>query len=110
MVFEETHRSRLCLNDLARAAVGGHNLVAYLVVILLYRHNGDASDDDTVRRYMRWVEGEEESWAVAAGGGSRAMSRWLHNKGYVLCHREATTEVIYEMRWSWGKLLLPPPA
>ena len=31
MVFEETHRPRPCLDDLARAADGGHNLVAYLV-------------------------------------------------------------------------------
>ena len=59
MVFEETHNPRLCLDDLARAADGGHNLVAYLVTILLCRHNGDAHDDDTARRYMRRVEGEE---------------------------------------------------
>ena len=48
-----------CIDDPIHAVDGRHNLVAYLVVILLYRHNGDASDDDTVRRYMRWVEGEE---------------------------------------------------
>jgi hypothetical protein len=35
MVFEETHRPRPCLDDLARATDGGHNLVAYLVTILL---------------------------------------------------------------------------
>ena len=64
MVFEETHRPRPCLDDLACAADGGHNLQAYLVTILLYRHKGDARDDDTVRPYMRWVEGEEELWAV----------------------------------------------
>ena len=64
MVFEETHMSQPCLDDLACAADSGHNLAAYLVTILLYRHNGDASDDNTMRRCMRRVEGEEESWAA----------------------------------------------
>ena len=77
MVFEETHRPRPCLDDLTYAADGGHNLVAYLVAILLYRHNGDAHDDDTMRRYMRRVEGEEESWATV----DERMSMWLGNKG-----------------------------
>ena len=36
------------------------------------------------------------------------MSRWLWNKGYVLCHHDTAAEVIHEM--TWGKLLLPPPA
>ena len=49
MVFEETHMSQPCLDDLACAADSGHNLAAYLVTILLYRHNGDARDDDTAR-------------------------------------------------------------
>jgi hypothetical protein len=51
MVFEETHRPWPCLDDLARAADGRNNLATYLVAILLYRHNGDAHDDDTTRRY-----------------------------------------------------------
>jgi hypothetical protein len=40
-------------------------VVAYLVVIFLYRHNGDAGDDNTVMRYIRWVKGEKESRAAA---------------------------------------------
>jgi len=91
MVFEETQRHRPCLDDLTRATVGGHNLVAYMIAILLYRHNGDVLDDDTMRRYMRWVEGEEESRADGSGGPT---SRWLRNKRCVLCHREAAAEVI----------------
>jgi hypothetical protein len=51
MVFEETHRPWPCLDDLAHAANGRHNLATYLVAILLYRHNGDARNDDTTRRY-----------------------------------------------------------
>ena len=39
-------------------------MVAYLVAIFLYRHNGDAGDDNTARRYIRQVESEEESWAM----------------------------------------------
>jgi len=56
---------RPCLNDLARTTDGGHNLEAYLVALLLYRHNGDAGDDNTVRQYIRRVEGEEVSRAAA---------------------------------------------
>jgi hypothetical protein len=58
-VFMEKHSLWACLDDLARAADGGHNLVAYLVALLLYRHNGDADDDDTARQYIRPVKGEE---------------------------------------------------
>ena len=53
------------LNDLARATEGRHNLAAYLFTLLLYRHNGDAGNDDPMRRYMRWVKGEEGSWTMA---------------------------------------------
>ena len=71
MVFEETHRPQPCLDDLARAADGEHNLAAYLVAILLYRHNSGADDDDTMRRCMRWVEGKEESRVAAAAADQR---------------------------------------
>jgi hypothetical protein len=60
-VFIENHSPRPCLDYLIRAADGGHNVVAYLVAIFLDRHNGDAGDDNTVRRYIRRVKGEEES-------------------------------------------------
>ena len=63
-VFMEKHSPWPCLDDLARPADGGHNLVAYLVALLLYRHNGDACDNDTARRYVRWFEGKEVSWAA----------------------------------------------
>jgi hypothetical protein len=57
----EKHSPRPRLDDLAHAADGEHNLAAYMVALLLYRHNGNADDDKTARRYIRWVEGEEES-------------------------------------------------
>jgi hypothetical protein len=57
----ENYSPRPCLDYLTHAADGGHNVAAYLVAIFLYRHNGDASDNNTMRRYIRWVEGEEES-------------------------------------------------
>jgi hypothetical protein len=41
-------------NDLWRAAKGGHDLAAYLYAILLYRDNGGAAANDTMKRYMRW--------------------------------------------------------
>ena len=65
ILFKENHNPRPRLNDLICAANGRHNLVAYLVTIFLYRHNGNASNNDTTRQYMRRVEGEEESLAVA---------------------------------------------
>ena len=34
------------------------------------------------------------------GGGGRLTSRWLRNKGCVLCHREVATEVIRETWWA----------
>ena len=82
-------------------------MAAYLVALWLYKHNGDAGDDNTVRRYIRWVEGEEVSQAAMAGDGSRSTSRWLSNKGCVLCHLP-TAKVVH--RTTWGKLLLPLPA
>ena len=42
------------------------------------------------------------------GGGGGPTSRWLCNKGCVLCLREAAAEVIHES--GWGKLLLSPLA
>ena len=110
MVFEETHWPQPCLNDLTRAADGGHNLAAYLVAILLYRHNGDARDNDTMRWYMRRVEGKEELRAVEVGSDGGPTSRFLCNKGCVLCRHEAAAEVIRETRWAWAKLSLPPLA
>jgi hypothetical protein len=52
-------------NDLQHVAEGGHDAVAYLYAILLYRDNGGAAADDTTKGYMRRV----------AGGGSMMSSR-----------------------------------
>ena len=60
-VFVKNHSPWPCLDYLTHAANGGHNVAAYLVTIFLYRHNGNAGDDNTMRQYIRWVEGEEES-------------------------------------------------
>ena len=49
-VFMDKHSPQLCLDDIAHATDGRHNLVAYLVALLLHRNNGDVGDDDTVRR------------------------------------------------------------
>ena len=96
----EKHSPRPCLDDLARATDGRHNLATYLVALLLYRHNGDASDDDTARRYIRRVEGEDVSRAAVVGGGGGPTSRWLRKRG-VLCRLPAAEVVV---RIAWGKL------
>jgi hypothetical protein len=97
-IFMENYSPRPCLDYLTRAAEGRHNVAAYLVAIFLYRHNGDADDDTTVRRYIRRVEGEEESRAMAEDSGGGPTSRRLSNKWCWLC-REAATKVIHEMTW-----------
>jgi TPR repeat protein len=42
-------------NDLRCATEGGHDAAAYLYALLLYRDNGNATTDDTAKRYMRRV-------------------------------------------------------
>jgi hypothetical protein len=44
-------------DDLRHAAKGGHDAAAYQYAILLYRDNGGAAADDTVKGYMRRVVG-----------------------------------------------------
>ena len=48
-VFTENHSPRPCLDYLTHAANGEHNVAAYLVTIFLYRYNGDAGEDNTMR-------------------------------------------------------------
>jgi hypothetical protein len=48
-------------NDLRRATEGGHDVVAYLYAILLYRDNGGAATDDIVKWYMRRVAGGDST-------------------------------------------------
>ena len=80
-VFTENHSPWPCLDYLTRATNGGHNVAAYLVTIFIYRHNGGAGYDNTVRWYTRWIEGEEESWAAMMNDGGGPTSRRLSNKG-----------------------------
>jgi hypothetical protein len=85
-------------DDLWRTAEGGHNAVAYLYAILLYKDNGGASADDTAKGYMRRV----------AGGGS-TTSRWLSNEG-CLPLREKVERALHYSTWRiWGEPL-PPSA
>jgi hypothetical protein len=85
-------------NDLRRAAECGHDAATYLYAILLYRDNGGATADHTVKRYLRRV----------ARGGSRT-SRWLSNEG-CLPLRDKAARVIHSSTWHiWGEPL-PPPA
>jgi hypothetical protein len=74
-VFVKNHSPRPCLSDLAHAN--------------LYRHNGDAGDDDIVRRYIRRVVGEVESWTVMAGGSGKPMSRPRSSKGVGYATRQS---------------------
>jgi hypothetical protein len=86
-------------NDLRRASEGGHDAVAYLYAILLYRDNGGAAADDTAKGYMRRV----------AVGGSTTSSRWLSNKGCLPLREKAARVLHYSTLRIWGEPL-PPPA
>jgi hypothetical protein len=81
-------------------------MAAYLVTIFLYRHNGGANDDNTMRQYIRWVEDEEESQATAGSGG-RPTSRQLSNQGCRLC-RKAAVNMTHQTMWWHNKW--PPSA
>jgi hypothetical protein len=85
-------------NDLRRTAEGGHDAVAYLYAIFLYRDNGGAATDDTAKGYMRRV----------AGGDSTTSSRWLSNEGCLPLREKAARALHYSTWRIWGKLLLPP--
>ena len=50
--------------------------------------------------------GREQGRIMGDGGGP--TSRWLCNKGCMMCRCETVAEVIHKMRW--GKLSLPQPA
>jgi hypothetical protein len=69
-------------NDLQCAPEGGHNATAYPYAIFLYRNNGGAAVDDTVKWYMRRV----------AGGGS-TTSRWLSNEECLPLHEKVARAI-----------------
>jgi hypothetical protein len=71
-------------NVLRCATNGGHDAVAYLYAILLYKDNGGAAADNTAKWYMKRV----------AGGGS-TTSRWLSNEGCLPLHEKAACAIHY---------------
>jgi hypothetical protein len=83
-------------NDLRHAAEGGHDAAAYLYAILLYKDNGGAADDDTVKGYMRRVM-----------GGSTTSSRWLSNEGCLPLCEKAARALHYSTWRIWGEPLPP---
>jgi hypothetical protein len=83
-------------NDLRRTAEGGHDAAAHLYAILLYKENGGAAADDTVKGYMRQV----------AGGGS-TTSRWMSNEGCLPLREKAALVIHYSTWCIWGEPLPP---
>jgi hypothetical protein len=86
ILFVENYSSWSSIAKLEEAAQAGHSVAAYIAAMVLYSANGGIGDDDTARRYIRQVEGEEESAATTS-----MMMRT--NKGCLWC-REAASEVI----------------
>jgi hypothetical protein len=83
-------------DDLWHAAEGRHDATAYLYAILLYRENGGATTDDTVKGYMR---------RVTSGGST--TSRWLSNEGCLPLREKATRALHYSTWRIWGEPLPP---
>jgi hypothetical protein len=86
ILFGENYNCRSSIAKLEEATQDRHNVAAYIAARVLYNANGSAGDDDTTRRYIRQVEGEEES-AIAT---SMMMQT---NKGCLRCC-EAASKVI----------------
>jgi hypothetical protein len=86
ILFGENYSSRSSIAKLEEAAQAGQNVAAYIDAMVLYKSNGSTSDDDTTRRYIKRVEGEEES-AVATSMVMRT------NNGFLRC-RAAASKVI----------------
>jgi hypothetical protein len=86
ILFRENYISRSTIATLEEAAQAGHNVVAYVAAMVLYMANGSVGDDDTARRYIRQVEGEEASVAATS-----MMMRT--DKGCLRC-LEVASEVI----------------
>uniref|UniRef100_K3YLK4 F-box domain-containing protein n=1 Tax=Setaria italica TaxID=4555 RepID=K3YLK4_SETIT len=99
--FGEHHDPQPSFHELSCAAMGGHNVAAYLVTLILYKNNGGTSNNDTVRWYIRWIEGEEHSMASDSDG-----PRMLSNKGCRLCHEQAA---FWIGRTIWRKAGEPLP-
>jgi hypothetical protein len=91
ILLGKNYSSRSSITNLKEATQAGHNVAAYIAVMVLYRANGGAGDDDTVRRYIRQVEGEEESVAATS-----MMMRT--NKGCLRCC-EVASKVIRRVTW-----------
>jgi hypothetical protein len=85
-------------NDLWRAAEVAHDAAAYLYATFLYKDNGSAATDDTVKWYMR---------LVAIGGST--TSRWPSNEGCPPLREKAARALHYSTWRIWGEPL-PPPA
>jgi hypothetical protein len=83
-------------NDLHRAVEGGHDAVAYLYAILLYRDNGGAAVEDTEKWNMRRVV-----------GGGNTTSRWLSNEECLPLREKAACALHYSTWCIWGEPLLP---
>jgi hypothetical protein len=61
ILFGENYSSRSSISKLEEATQSGHNVATYIATMVLYRANGSTCDDDIAKRYIRQVEGEEES-------------------------------------------------
>jgi hypothetical protein len=63
------------LHLLERAAAAGHQLVAYMLGLCLYRPNSGTDDDDKAFRLIRKFEGDDEEDVAAVPQGMEEEDR-----------------------------------
>ncbi|RLN08150.1 hypothetical protein C2845_PM11G04370 [Panicum miliaceum] len=81
--------------NLEHAGAGGHKVMAYVAIVLLYMANGGAGVNDTAKHYMRQAVAMEESVLLAQAGGGGTM---LMLRDCFKC-RQVATNVIWRGRW-----------
>ncbi|OEL19191.1 hypothetical protein BAE44_0019790 [Dichanthelium oligosanthes] len=101
-----THRCARPGSDLlARAAVAGHKVAAYVLALVRYRADGGASD--VAKQHIRQVEGEPAADVVI--GGCKTTPKQRSNKECVRCRTQAV-EAVRQATWKMAELPAPTVA
>ncbi|CAN6169505.1 unnamed protein product [Urochloa humidicola] len=109
-IIFDVYRSELDfpLDNLKSTAHKGHNLMAYMLTLCLYRCNCRAVDDEKAKALKRKLEGEDGPGAVAAGGGG-VRRRWTNNACVVAHLRTAALAEMYDPPYidNWVNIAKP---
>jgi hypothetical protein len=85
VVFVEDRRALMPrLNMLERSAVAGHDVVAFVLSLVLHRSNSGADNDNIARRWWRKVEGDEAGPVVNVTWKNEICTRHLQQAMFML--------------------------